>query len=85
MLLNTFRFVQTIVKDDDEVELTAHDLTVRHVISKDGKFWRGNVNITAMEYANWTVVANTPGGKLVVNTTLTSWPNAIQQLVPKKA
>jgi hypothetical protein len=52
-------------------------------ISSDGKFCNGNVNITATEYANWTVVANVESGKDVVMTVLTSSPKAVQQTTPK--
>lgn len=56
----------------------------RVLISKAGKFWSGNVNMTAMEYANWTDVAKIPDGKLVVRTVRTSRPKAIQLIKAKK-
>ena len=57
----------------------------RHAISSDGKFWSGKVKMTAMLYANWTVVAKPPEGNDVVITVLTSSPKDIQQVIPKNA
>ena len=57
---------------------------VRQAISKAGKFCKGNVKMTAIEYANCTDVAKFPAGKEVVRTVLTSGPKAIQQVSPKK-
>jgi len=75
-LLITFRFVRSlyrsVVSGDDEPAASTHNLIVRHVISSEGKFCSGKVNMTAMEYASWTVVATTPGGSDVVRTVLTS-------------
>lgn len=60
------------------------DAIDRHAISRAGKFWKGNVNTTAKLYDNWTDVAKAPLGKDVVITVRTSFPNAIQQKIPKK-
>jgi hypothetical protein len=56
----------------------------RVAISSDGKFCNGKVNITAILYASWTVVASRPSGSDVVMTVFTSYPNDIQQKIPKK-
>ena len=41
--------------------------------------------MTAMLYANWTVVAKPSEGNEVVITVLTSSPKDIQQVIPKNA
>jgi hypothetical protein len=52
-------------------------------ISKAGNIGRGNLKITTIEYANWTVVAKTPEGNDVVKTVSTVSPKAVQQVIPK--
>jgi len=53
-------------------------------ISRAGKFCRGKVRMTATEYANCTDVAINPGGRDVVKTVCTSFPNEAQHVIPKK-
>ena len=47
-LLMTFLFVQNGLLADEDVK--AQDLIVRQAISSEGKFCKGNVKITAIEY-----------------------------------
>mmetsp|Transcript_24986 Transcript_24986/g.58631 ORF Transcript_24986/g.58631 Transcript_24986/m.58631 type:complete len:118 (+) Transcript_24986:209-562(+) len=65
-------------------QLPSKDVAIARVaISRDGKFCNGNVKMTAKLYASWTDVAIKPGGSEVVKTVFTSFPNDIQQHVPK--